>query len=1579
MVPFNHPSVVSRIYFCFVLGFLLSLITFAAAQAQTATYRLHQEASSTANHFQLKTANPDASSVSVQSANLKNLANGEYLIKEFDTQSGVPNVSGTITAGSTISVEVWMRKTATAGAMFPRVKINLNSSSGASLGVITGSTQLSTTITKYTLTGTVPANVSMTTTDRFYLWVGVNLTSVTSSNNRGELNVEGTVNGNYDSLMTVPLPNPVPSISTLSPNDGPVGTSVTITGTNFNATQGTSTVTFNGISATPTSWSATSISVPVPSGAITGPVVVTVNSQASNNVTFTVKPKIDNISPTTGAIGTPVTITGSTFGSSQGTSTVTFNGTAATPTSWSATSISAPVPSGATTGPVVVTINSQPSNGVTFTINATGSITGTVTRASDSAPINGALIEAMQSASVVGFTSSAANGSYTISSLNAGTYNVRVSAVAYQTALQTGVVVTTGNSTTVDKSLVAVSGNEITYIYDELSRLVAVVSPSEVATYSYDEVGNLLAISRGNASLVSVIEFTPNRGVVGTPVTIYGTGFSVTPGQNAVQFNGVTAVVTSSTATEIVTSVPAGATTGPISVTTSTGNASSATSFVVGESESPTITGFSPTIGTVGTAVTITGTNFDPAFQNNKTKFSLTHAANTAGTSTTLQTNVPAGAGSGHITVITPVGSATSSGDFFIPPSPYTVADVTVTGRMAVGENKVVTINTANKIGLVVFDGVAGDRVSLGMTGVSIGQPTSGTFVSIRDPYGAILLNPFDVGTDGGGTDTVILPIDGTYTIVVDPHGANTGSLTLLLSAELIIPITMDGSPVIVSFTRPGQNARLTLSGTAGQQVSVGVSGSNIGFSNWGTWVSAKNPDGSTLLSPIDVGTDGTGSNTLALATTGTYSILVDPRSAMLGNITITLSSEVNLPITIDGSMVSLSFTRVGQNARLTFSGTAGQQVSIGANSSTIGFSNWGTFVSAKNPDGSTLLAQTDVGTDGYGSNTLSLPATGTYSILVDPRNALTGNITITLSADVNLPIMIDGSPVSLSFTRPGQNARLTFEGTAGQQVSIGAGSSTIGFSNWGTYVSAKNPDGSTLLAQNDVGTDGYGSNTLSLPATGTYSIIVDPRLAMTGNITITLSSEVNLPITIDGSAVSLSFTRQGQNARLTFNGTAGQQVSIGAGSSTIGFSNWGTWLSAKNPDGSTLLAVTDVGTDGYGSNTLSLPATGTYSILVDPRLAKTGNITITLSSEVNLPITIDGSAVSLSFTRQGQNARLTFEGTAGQQVSIGASSSTIGFSNWGTWLSAKNPDGSTLLAVIDVGSDGYGSNTLSLPATGTYSILVDPRLAMTGNITITLSSEVNLPITIDGSAVSLSFTRPGQNARLTFSGTAGQQVSFGMGPSTIGFSNWGTWVSAKNPDGSTLVATADAGIDGYSSNTLTLPSTGTYSIIVDPRNAFTGNITATLSSELTSSISIDGSAAALTLRAGQNARVTFTANSGQQAKLKLTSVTIGSASNWGTFVTIKNPDGSTLQSTIDFGTDGTETSFLTMPATGTYTILIDPRVAFSGNVSVSVVSPPPPPEVATSSNSNDVVCFDDSLPTGFHSSRRPCHLGSRR
>ena len=82
------------------------------------------------------------------------------------------------------------------------------------------------------------------------------------------------------------------SISSLSPNRGSLGDRVVIRGTGFGATQGSSKVTFNGIVAQISNWTATSISATVPPNCPSGFVIVTVNGAQTNGVTFKIGGKL---------------------------------------------------------------------------------------------------------------------------------------------------------------------------------------------------------------------------------------------------------------------------------------------------------------------------------------------------------------------------------------------------------------------------------------------------------------------------------------------------------------------------------------------------------------------------------------------------------------------------------------------------------------------------------------------------------------------------------------------------------------------------------------------------------------------------------------------------------------------------------------------------------------------------------------------------------------------------------------------------------------------------------------------------------------------------------------------------------------------------------------------------------------------------------------------------------------------------------------------------------------------------------------------------------------------------------------
>ena len=106
-----------------------------------------------------------------------------------------------------------------------------------------------------------------------------------------------------------------------------------------------------------------------------------------------------------------------------------------------------------------------------------------------------------------------------------------------------------------------------------------------VGQYVYDAVGNILEIRRVDASSipgpVGISLIPVDHGRVGITIEIFGKGFSPTPGDNTVEFNGVGATVVAATATGLTVIIPAGATTGPIMVTTPLGAVTSSTSFQV--------------------------------------------------------------------------------------------------------------------------------------------------------------------------------------------------------------------------------------------------------------------------------------------------------------------------------------------------------------------------------------------------------------------------------------------------------------------------------------------------------------------------------------------------------------------------------------------------------------------------------------------------------------------------------------------------------------------------------------------------------------------------------------------------------------------------------------------------------------------------------------------------------------------------------------------------------------------------------------------------------------------------------------
>lgn len=218
---------------------------------------------------------------------------------------------------------------------------------------------------------------------------------------------------------------------------------------------------------------------------------------------------------------------------------------------------------------------------------------------------------------------------------------------------------------------VTVQADQAQYSYDELGRLVGVIDgQGNVAVYNYDSVGNLTSIQRftssggGSTGNIGIFFFTPSSGPVTTQVTIKGFGFSSTPSANVVKFNGTTATVTAATANSITTTVPIGATTGPITVTNSNGTGTSAQPFTV--LVPPIITGVEPNRVPRGntTEIIIGGFNLASATAVTFTQSGMTAIIQAGATAQSLLISLTVGptvlVGSYTFSVTTPGGIAQS-------------------------------------------------------------------------------------------------------------------------------------------------------------------------------------------------------------------------------------------------------------------------------------------------------------------------------------------------------------------------------------------------------------------------------------------------------------------------------------------------------------------------------------------------------------------------------------------------------------------------------------------------------------------------------------------------------------------------------------------------------------------------------------------------------------------------------------------------------------------------------------------------------------------------------------------------------
>jgi PKD repeat protein len=557
--------------------------------------------------------------------------------------------------------------------------------------------------------------------------VATGVTVVSSNMITGNFNLATATYGSWNVVVTntdgqsgtltngFRVNTPVPAITSISPANGPAGSSifVTITGTNL---IGATAVTFDGIAATGvTVVSGTQITANTPShaaGAV-DVVVTTPNGTATGTGAYTygAVPGFGSIAPPIGPIigGTSVTITGTNLAGATG---VTFGGVGATGfTVVSDTRITASTPFHAA-GIV---------NVVVTTPNGTATGTGAYTYTSTAAPTFTSIVNASGPTSG-GFVVTITGTNFATGGLFGVTIGSVVATISGSpTATQIKVTTPPG---TAGAQNVVITNND---------------GQTVTGTYTYVAVPTFTSIAPASGPLAA-----------GTRVTITGTGFT---GATSVTFGGTAATAVSIVSdTQIMATAPAKASAGIVNVAVITpgGTATGTNAYIY--TATPTFSNIVPVLGRLagGTSVTITGGNF----VNGATAITMGGTAPTTFTvvgPTSITATTPAhAAGLVNVVITTPGGTATGS-------NVYTYGDPTITsmggtssgGRSTTATN--IQINGANYIisptPTVTFT-QGSNTMTATVTAVTAIRATVSVIIPAGQPTGAYSVTV--TNTDGG-------------------------------------------------------------------------------------------------------------------------------------------------------------------------------------------------------------------------------------------------------------------------------------------------------------------------------------------------------------------------------------------------------------------------------------------------------------------------------------------------------------------------------------------------------------------------------------------------------------------------------------------------------------------------------------------------------------------------------------------------------------------------------------------------------------------------------------------------------------
>ncbi len=650
-------------------------------------------------------------------------------------------------------------------------------------------------------------------------------------------------------------------------------------------------------------------------------------------------------------------------------------------------------------------------------------------------------------------------------------------------------------------------------------------------------------------------------------------------------------------------------------------------------------------------------------------------------------------------------------------------------------------------------------------------------------------------------------------------------------------------------------------------------------------------------------------------ATTGTVTVQTTTEGPVTSSQTFTVASAVGAP-----TITSLSASVAELGATVTVSGT-----------------NFETTAS----DDIVRVNQTDAEVTSASGTSIKfkVPAvtTGGHVSVTTPQGSVSGPVLyvppegIATSKVGATEQISSGKSVTVKLSTAETVGLAIFEATAGEHIAIVVSEQTIHdggisvFSPQAVKVREESfPEKETRVVR------------LVAPTTGMYTILVKPEGTYTGSVKLSTVPEVTESITptAEGAKQAVSITTPYQQAYYLVAGKAGQSVSVNI--SGVSFSPEGGEVEWVNSDGVRIRGV-GFGTSSGGFVTqVKFSTSGTYTLVVSPYGVSIGSLTLTVyeASDVTGTITpsAEGEMKSITTSVPGQYARITFPGTEGERVSLVLSEANYGHG----YFTILNFAGEAVTSREYF----YEKETLllkpvKLPTTGTYTILIEPGEPSTGTVKLAAYSVTDvtgsITPTTGGVKREVSLKTPGQRALYTVSGTAGEIVSVNV--TGVSFSPEGGEVEWVNSEGVTIRAGGFGTSTGGLVHQVEFPTTGTYTLIVQPDGISTGSLTLTVyeAPNVTGTITptTEGESKTVTISVpGQYARITFPGTEGQTITLKARESTIAKTS-----MSVLNPEGSKISEAY-FGSEVSVED--TLSATGTYTILLEPEGVDTGSLKLT-------------------------------------------